>query len=281
MLYGPWPVERVFDHFELSRPLRAVLAAQCGDIGLPPKEEPLLCLQAVLFGYGESAHFPKRGMGHFVDRVVDYIARHRGEIFYDTPVTRIVRDGDRITGVETPHGAFEAPTVVSNIDPATTLAMIEGAVPLNYEQSMSCFTVFLGVDIDLARHGFGRSNVWHYPDEDLDAVIGRTTKAHCYEDPFFFLSTPSLYADPGVLAPPGCTTVQINVASDFDFFDAAMRQGTHAREKDRVTREILRAVERRLIPDLAQHCVVQEAWSPVDLAQRVGLSRGGMYGAQT
>ncbi len=280
ILYGPWPAERVFEHFKLSPRLRAVLAGQCGDIGLTPREEPLLCLQAVLFGYCQSAHFPKLGMGHFVDCVVECITKNGGEILYGAPVTRIERVGDRVTRVETLRGAFAARHIVSNIDPAKTMALIEGATPPQYEQSASCFTVFLGLDIDLATHGFGRSNVWCFPDEDIDAAVERGTREHRYEDPFFFLSTPSIYTDPGVLAPVGCTTVQINVASDFDYFDAAVQQGTHAIEKARVTGEILRAVERRMIPELTKHCVVQDAWTPVDLAQRVGLVRGGMYGAR-
>jgi phytoene dehydrogenase-like protein len=158
--------------------------------------------------------------------------------------------------------------------------MIDGAAVPHYEQSASCFTVFLGLDVDLAQHGFGRFNVWSYPDENLDASIDRTTLGHRYDDPFFFLSTPSLYADPGVLAPPGGTTVQINVASDFDWFATAAREGRHERETARIAEDIVAAVERRLLPGLRRHRVVQEAWSPVDLAARVGLERGGMYGAR-
>ena len=101
-----------------------------------------------------------------------------------------------------------------------------------------------------------------------------------YGDPFFFLSTPSLYADPGVLAPAGGTTVQINVASDFEWFATAAREGRHAAETARIAEEILAAVERRLLPDLRRYRVVQEVWSPVDLAAHVGLERGGMYGAR-
>ena len=280
ILYGPWPAERVFDHFGLSPRLRAVLAGQCGDIGLLPHEEPLLCLQAVLFGYCESAHFPKLGMGHFVDCVTDYIDQRGGEIFYETPVTGIETDGDRVTRVETPRGKFSARTVISNIDPARTMAMIANVAPPQYDQSASCFTIFLGLDIDLAQYGFGRCNVWHYPDEDIDSALQRTMQEHVYDDPFFFLATPSLYADPGVLAPNGCTTVQVNVASDFEHFDSMVQQGTHSIEKKRVTGAILDAVERRLIPNLKRHIVVSEAWSPVDLADRVGLVRGGMYGAR-
>lgn len=280
VLYGPWPVARVFDHFGLSPRARAVLAGQCGDVGLPPREEPFLCLQALLFGYGASAHFPARGMGFFVDRVVEHLAAHGGTIGYETPVTRLVRDGDRIAWVETPRGRFAADVIVSDIDPARAFAMIDGAPAPRYEQSASCFTIFLGLDVDLAAQGFGRFNVWSYPSEDLDAAIARTTVAHQYDDPFFFLATPSLYADPGVLAPPGGTTVQINVASDFDWFATAAREGRHADETARVADEILAAVERRVLPDLRRHRVVQVAWSPVDLAAHVGLERGGMYGAR-
>ncbi len=280
VLYGPWPVERVFDHFELSPRLRAVLAGQCGDVGLMPREEPLLCLQSVLFGYCKSAHFPKRGMEHFVECVTDYIGRHGGEISYETPAIGIETAGGRVTWVETPRGKFSARTVVSNMDPARTMAMVAGASPPEYDQSASCLTIFLGLDIDLAQQGFGRCNIWSYPDEDIEAALKRTMQGHDYDDPFFFLSTPSLNADPGVLAPVGCTTVQINVGSDFDYFDTMVQQGTHGIEKKRVTRAVLEAIERRLIPNLTEHCVVQEAWSPVDLAERVGLVRGGMYGAR-
>ncbi len=280
VLYGPWPVTRIFEHLHLSPRASAVIAGQCGDVGLAPEDEPLLGLHALLFGYGESAHFPKRGMGFFVDRVVEYLMSHRGTLSYETPVTRIVRDGDRIAWVETPRGMFSGDVVISNIDPARTFAMIEGGPTPRYEQSSSCFTLFLGLDVDLATHGFGRFNVWSYPEENLNAAVQRTTLRHEYRDPSFFLATPSLYADPGILAPAGHTTVQINVLSDFDWFATAAREGRHETEARRVADEILAAVERRLLPDLRRHSVVQEVWSPVDLAAHVGLERGGMYGAR-
>jgi len=280
VLYGMWPAARIFEHLGLSPGARAVLAGQCGDVGLGPNEEPFGCLQALIFGYGASVHFPKRGMGFFVDEVVRYLTAHAGLISYETTVTGIVRDGAKITSVETSRGTFTADLFISNMDPARTFAMIEGGPTPSYEQSVSCFTVFLGLDLDLATQGFGRFNVWSYPDQDIDASLDRSRVRHEYDDPFFFLSTPSLYTDRGVLAPSGMTTVQINVPGDFDRFAAAARDGRHDAERARIAEEIVSAVERRLVPGLKRHRVFQEAWSPVDLAARVGLERGGMYGAR-
>jgi len=279
-LYGLWPIARVFEHLNLSARAQAVIAGQCGDVGLGPKEAPFLCLQALIYGYGTSVHFPKRGMGFFVEQVVRSLTDHGGAVEYETPATRIVRDGDRIVSVETPRGTFSADLFISDIDPARTFAMVEGGPSTSYEQSSSCFTVFLGVDVDLAGQGFGRFNVWSYPEDDLDAALDRSRARHDFEDPFFFLSTPSLYADPGELAPRGSTTVQINAAADFEWFAAAKRDGRHDAERARVAESIVAAVERRAIPGLRAHRVVQEAWSPVDLAAHVGLERGGMYGAR-
>lgn len=280
VLYGPWSATRVFDHFGLSPRLRAVLAGQCGDIGLGPRDEPFFCLVAVLFGYCDSAHFPALGMGFFLDEVLGRIRRDGGEILLDTRVTGLVHDGNRVAEVETTRGDFSAGLVVSNIDPGATMAMsgLESAV--DYEPSASCFTLFAGLDVDLREQGFGRSNVWSYPGTDLDEAIDRPFLEHDYRDPFFFLSTPSLYADDGVLAPKGCTTVQVDVGSSHEWFEDAQRRGVHDEVRSRVADEILAAVERRVLPGLRRHAVFVEAWSPVDLERHTGLPHGGMYGAR-
>ncbi len=282
VLYGPWPTERVFDHFELSPRLRAVLAGQCGDVGLSPREQPFMALYSILFGYCASAHFPRRGMGHFVERVVECLHQQGGELHLGTRVLGLRRDGDRIVEVDTTRGPLVARSVISNLDPAVTMAMIEGAEVPRYELSGSCFTIFLGVEAELAERGYGRCNIWHYPSDDLDEALARSVVHHRFDDPFFFLSTPSLCADPGVLAPPGSTTVQINVGASYAHFAAAAERGEaeHAALRERVAAEILTAVERRLLPGLGQQCAVKEAWSPVDLAEHTGLPRGGMYGAR-
>ena len=72
---------------------------------------PLASLDDVVGGI----HIPSDGYANAVDvtQALAKGARSRGaRIHQDVPVTAILRDGRRVTGVETPHGAIEADVVV-------------------------------------------------------------------------------------------------------------------------------------------------------------------------
>jgi len=51
VLYGMWPTARIFEHLGISPGACAVLAGQCGDVGLGPNEQPFACLQALISSY--------------------------------------------------------------------------------------------------------------------------------------------------------------------------------------------------------------------------------------
>ena len=55
---------------------------------------------------------------HKVAAAIAQLAQKRGATFhYNAPATRIVKQGGRVTGVETPAGHFEADTIIFNGDP--------------------------------------------------------------------------------------------------------------------------------------------------------------------
>ncbi|GAB2972150.1 phytoene desaturase family protein [Nocardioides montaniterrae] len=67
-------------------------------------------------------------------RLAEVVERDGGEVRLSTEVARIVLDGDKVTGVVLADGtAINAPVVVSNIGPAATLELLQGAdVPPAY-----------------------------------------------------------------------------------------------------------------------------------------------------
>ena len=64
------------------------------------------------------------------------IGDHGGQVWLSTPVTRILADGDTVTGVEVDReGHTEnlyAPVVVSDVGPAATLELLDATVPDDY-----------------------------------------------------------------------------------------------------------------------------------------------------
>ena len=114
-----------------------------------------------------------------------------------TSATRPARTSDGRT--------FRARTFISNIDPKACVALIGPArfprrfqKKVDYEYSVSSYTLYLGVKgLDLREFGFGSWNIWHYPHLDINRAYHAQAVDGDLSDPWFFLSTPSLYSQSG------------------------------------------------------------------------------------
>jgi all-trans-retinol 13,14-reductase len=71
--YRRWPLERLFDECRLSAEVRAVLATQLGDVGLPPARISLPVYTALVHAYGSGAYYPAGHFQHFVESVAGVI----------------------------------------------------------------------------------------------------------------------------------------------------------------------------------------------------------------
>ncbi|NJC23641.1 phytoene dehydrogenase-like protein [Arthrobacter pigmenti] len=72
-----------------------------------------------------SSGLPVGGIGAIVDAIAAGLRAHGGEIICSAPVTRILHDGDRVSGVVTESGdEYIAPVVISAIDPQLTGSLL-------------------------------------------------------------------------------------------------------------------------------------------------------------
>jgi phytoene dehydrogenase-like protein len=63
------------------------------------------------------------GIGTLTRHLAQRYADAGGELLLETSATSITTDGERVTGVETKRGAFEAPAVVSTLEPGLTMGL--------------------------------------------------------------------------------------------------------------------------------------------------------------
>jgi all-trans-retinol 13,14-reductase len=271
--------------------LQAVLAGQAGDYLLPPEEVSLLLHVALVRGYDRGAYYPEKHYQFFIGSIADYIAAQPGSrLLLETEVDRILVEGDRVVGVRTKSGeVHRAERYVSNADPRRTAALIgQHELPasyldqLGYAYSGSTITVYLGIrGIDLRDHGFGSFNVWHYPHDDLNAIYRRQQGPESIDDPWLFMSTPTLHTNEPGLCPPGTQILEIATSAAYEPFKR-LRDSDAKRynlEKKRIRDRIIQVVEESYVPGLSRHVVRSVTGTPATNERYCWAPQGNAYGS--
>ena len=287
--YLKWTLGDLYDHVGMPPRLRAVLAGQCGDYLLPPRDVSLLLHVALVTSYDRGAYYPEHHYFHFVESIANAITSRPGcAILYEHEVERIETQGDRVTSVVTKNGArFSAKRFVSNVDPRRTAELcgrpsLFGEGPLRYDYSSGTITLYLAVKgLDLREHGFGSHNVWHYPDEDIDRIYDDQSVRHDLRNPWLFLSTPTLHsAEPG-LCPPGEQILEVATSCDWARFSRLRREDRreYNREKKRIRETILDVLESRYVPKLREHLTMRVTGTPSTNERFCFAPEGNAYGS--
>lgn len=273
--------------------LRAVLAGQCGDIGLPPSRAPAFLGLGLTLHFAEGSFFPRGGSGALRDAIVESASAHGAVFRRRAEVTKIhVHDG-AVRAVELASGErFDADVVVSAIDPTLTYGSLIDPAHLpkkilaktrRTKASVGSMCIFLGMRRDLRQHGLGAFNVWDYPSWDLDAAYGDIIDGQMPADWPFFLSPNSLKDDTGSMAPEGCTTLEVVTLAPHAPFAKWEGQKSFKRgdeyngEKERIADSVLASVEKRW-PGLVGDVEIRDVATPVTNTHYVNAPAGSIYG---
>ena len=289
--YQGYTLQQLYDQLRMPPRLQAVLAGQGGDYLLPPAEVSLLLHVALVRAYDRGAYYPERHFQHFIGSVAEYIGQQPGcGVRLRTTVTRILVERGRVAGVVTADGkTWRARRYISNIDPQATLALLPAdGVPADYRRSLAygysaaTITLYLGVrGLDLRQHGFGSHNVWHYPDDDINATYRRQLRGHDFNAPWLFMSTPTLHTGAPGLCPPGDQILEVATAADYAHFAALRSEDRRAynAEKKRIRDQIVGLIESEYVPDLGRHLTVRVMGTPATNARFCRAPLGNSYGS--
>jgi all-trans-retinol 13,14-reductase len=284
-------LEDVYDGLRMPPLLRAILAGQCGDYLLPPRDVSFILHVALVWGYDKGAYYPRHHFVHFVETIANAVRDRPGcTILLEHEVDRITIDGGKVSGISTKNGRrFSATRYISNIDPRRTMELAGAhhfdereTAKLDYAYSSSTFTMYLAVKgMDLRDHGFGSHNVWHYPHADLNRIYDDQLLRHDLEDPWLFMSTPTLHsAEPG-LCPPGQQILEVATSCDYTRFADLRRRDRRAYnvEKRRVRERLLDVIEASYVPRLRDHLAVRVCGTPATNERFCRAPRGNAYGS--
>lgn len=306
------PLSKLFDFYKLSPQARAVIGAQWGQHGCPPKRAPVVLHAGLLHNYiVGGAYFPHGGSQILPARLGQVVIANGGAIRTRATVEQILVENRRVTGVRLADGdTFTAPVVVSNADIKRTYLELVGSEHLksgtvrkvaNWRMSAPFVNVYLGVDVDL-RETIPNTNYFHFASPDngdgsYEQLIERAGDIPL--DDWSAIAADSLGAfihsstvkDPDhSYAPPGSSSLEVMALAPADYrfwgVDTGPAEGGRYRNrarylaaKERIT-DLL--VDRAIaaLPQIDGHIVWKEAATPITQERYTLCTDGSAYGIE-
>lgn len=289
-------LQAVFDAFHLPLEAQTLLALQWPDFMLPPRDLSFFAWCVLFMGYIRGAYYATQHFEQVINTLVQTIEANGGEIHYSRKVTEFIRDGKTIQGVHAEDllnsGQFAdyfGETVICNIDPKRAAEMIgfeHFSVPVQkkllYDYSPSNFMAYCVVkDIELRDFGFGRWNLFHTEQPDLNQAFDDMYRHGDYSQPSFVITTPGLLTDDHSDAPEGCQVVELLTVANYQrFHDLKISDaGRYRAKKHEIFDAMLNVIEKQYIPNFREHVVFKMLGSPTTNERYCGSPGGNSYGS--
>jgi phytoene dehydrogenase-like protein len=230
-----------------------------------------------------------------INSLVNVIESQGGQVLLNQEVTNFRLTDKTVTGVEamdlTTHQTqeFTGDTVICNIDPQRAAKMIgeekfskKVRRKLDYEYSASNYMVYCVVkDIDLRDYGFGKWNLSHTGDLDLNVAFDRMYNLNDFSNPSFAITTPTLLTDASRDCPADCQIVEFLTVANYDYFKQLRKSDPKAyrQKKQEILDSILDVVEKHYVPDFRKHLVFEITGSPTTNERYCWCPEGNSYGS--
>ena len=256
----------------------------------------IIAWAALFTGYCRGAYYPTRHYEHVIQSLEKVITDNGGEIIFDTKVIDFITNGNSVSGViaenvNSPDNKTEylAENTVCNFDPRKAAEMIgfehfskSTTKKLDYDYSPSSFMMYCTVEgIDLRDYGFGKSNLFHSCEVDLNKSFYKMNTLGDYSKPSFAVTTPSLHTTVPGCCPDGHQVIEFLTVGNYrHFLDLRLSsRRDYNNRKEEIANTIIDLAEEHYIPNLREHLAFKLTGSPTTSERYCGAPMGNAYGS--
>lgn len=300
--WGIRPVTALFEAHGISQQASAVLLGEQGDYAVRPSRTPVALAAGLTDHYMRGAFYPEGGGQVVAARLVEAIRAHGGAVWTRAPVAKVRVEDGRATGVVLAKDGrrLDARFVVSNADLKRTVLDLVGAEHFQpqtvekvraFRMSFPLFTVYLGLDLDVAERGLPNTNWWIWGSTDIEGLYDELEAGRMPDVPLAYVGC-ATRKDPTNrhAAPAGMANVQIMtlVPRDYARWNAERgpadggryhRDPVYRERKNALAARLLETAE-RVIPGLRERIDWQEAASPLTQERFTRSTGGTSYGIE-
>jgi phytoene dehydrogenase-like protein len=278
-----------------SRELRAVLAAQWGDYGLPPGQSSFGVHAVIAEHYFEGAAYPIGGASQIAASVLPTIERAGGAVVVSANVDRILVDGTRAIGVRMADGReFRANAIVSDAGIRTTMdrlldddvpqeARLVAARTRSLPATNGHLCLYAGLTFPGRAPQWDSANLWIHPSLDFDRNHAAFEADIEAPFPFLYISFPSV-KDPSFDARyPNRHTIEVVTMAAYEHF--SQWAGSEWRRRADAYEATKKRLAERLFVELYRHVpaasgtvTTWELSTPLSTQHFANAPHGEMYG---
>lgn len=275
-------------HFKDSR-LKALLASQWGDYGLPPRQAAFGMHALIVTHYWRGGWYPVGGAKAIAQAIIPVIERCGGQVLSGKTVTEILIKNGVAKGVQTtatlkpqrPPVEYFAPLVISGAGAVNTyLKLIPRHIAIPFRdrlaalpQGTSAISVYLGLKESPAKLGIHGENHWVYSGYDHDRAASDDSGMQGYYLSFASMKNPQARSH----------TAEIITFAKYDRFAKwangrwKKRGADYEQLKQEIARQLIGRVDRR-IPGFAALVDYVDVSTPLTMAHFQGNPHGEFYG---
>ncbi len=276
--------------------LIAVLCAQCGDYGLPPKKSSFAIHAMIVDHYLNGGNYPVGGASEIYHKIIEVIRKNGGEVVIRAEVKEIVLQNNKAVGVTMAGGEqIFAKKIISNAGARNTFTQLISGQHKSTESlksdlqkvkpSVAHLCLYVGIDKSDAELNLPKYNYWVYNSFDFDGDYENHLNEKTEDPPLFYISFPSAKDEEWQINNPGISTIQIMIACSYDRIKKWeqtkwMKRGEEYNLfKEQLTQKMLKKLY-EIVPQVNGHVVMSELSTPLSTKHFSNYQQGEIYGLE-
>ncbi|HET6244611.1 MAG: NAD(P)/FAD-dependent oxidoreductase [Bacteroidetes bacterium] len=293
--YSNQTTYEVISKLTKNQKLIAVLCAQCGNYGLPPKKSSFAIHAMIVEHFLEGGNYPTGGSSSIHKSLTDVIESHGGKVAIKAAVKNIIIKNNKAVGVEMENGdRIHGLKIISNAGAHNTfnklipveLQKTENTKALNkIKPSVSHVCIYVGLNASDKELKLPKHNIWLYDSYYLDEKFQKHLDGENIKSPLAYISFPSAKDADWENKHPGTSTIQVIGSFPYDgvkFWEdkkwQKRGQDYHAL-KEEIKSHLLEKLY-QVLPQVNGKVEICELSTPLSTKHFSNYKRGEIYGLE-
>lgn len=281
---------QVLSGITTNKRLIAVLAAQCGNYGLSPKNSSFGAHAMVVGHFLEGGYYPVGGGDQICEKTLQVFKANGGRVFINADVKKITIKNNRVQGVQIGEKFIPCESVISNVGVNNTfnhLLSSSERIACNFnlknvKPASAHLCLYLGLNKSSDALNLPKHNLWYYKDDNIDRIYAGATLENAGKS-FAYISFPSAKDPDWKNKNPGTSTIQAISFGNMEWFEnyqnsSWMRRGDeYLNLKKNFESEMLKVLY-KFFPQIEGTIVATEVSTPLSTKNFTNYKSGEIYG---